>query len=47
MNKVNSDLANLGSQTGFRLKRLEVLNWGTFNENVWKIEPDGYNSLLT
>ena len=34
-------------QKGFRLHRLEVFNWGTFNEKVWKIEPCGSNSLLT
>ncbi len=32
---------------GFRLYRLEVYNWGTFNRKIWKIEPDGFNSLLT
>lgn len=32
---------------GFRLQYLEVLNWGTFNTNIWKIESNGYNSLLT
>lgn len=31
----------------FRLARFEVLNWGTFNGRVWKIEPDGENALLT
>jgi len=34
-------------QKGFRLYRLEVFNWGTFDQRVWKIEPHGYNSLLT
>jgi uncharacterized protein YPO0396 len=34
-------------QKGFRLHRLEVYNWGTFNQKVWKIEPCGFNSLLT
>ena len=34
-------------QKGFRLHRLEVYNWGTFNEKVWKIEPSGFNSLMT
>lgn len=34
-------------QKGFRLHRLEVFNWGTFNQKVWKIEPFGFNSLLT
>lgn len=32
---------------GFRLKRLEVLNWGTFDQRVWTLELDGKNSLLT
>ncbi|MCB1160921.1 MAG: AAA family ATPase, partial [Leptospiraceae bacterium] len=33
--------------TGFRLKRLELLNWGTFHNRIWKIEPSNFNSLLT
>lgn len=32
---------------GFRLKRLEVLNWGTFNDRIWTLELDGKNGLLT
>ncbi len=32
---------------GFRLQRLEVLNWGTFNERVWTLQADGKNTLLT
>lgn len=32
---------------GFRLARFEVLNWGTFNTRIWKIEPGGENALLT
>jgi uncharacterized protein YPO0396 len=32
---------------GFRLKCLEVLNWGTFDKRVWTLELDGKNSLLT
>ncbi len=35
------------SLIGFRLHRMEVLNWGTFDRKVWKIEPYGFNSLLT
>ena len=35
------------SRVGFRLQRLEVLNWGTFDKRVWRIEPDGRNALLT
>jgi len=32
---------------GFRFTRLEVLNWGTFNREIWHIEPRGKNALLT
>jgi uncharacterized protein YPO0396 len=32
---------------GFRLQRLEVLNWGTFDGQVWILRLDGQNSLLT
>lgn len=32
---------------GFRLHRLEVLNWGTFDERVWTLQLDGKNGLLT
>jgi uncharacterized protein YPO0396 len=35
------------SKLGFRLKRLEILNWGTFDKKIWKINPSGQNSLLT
>lgn len=35
------------SRTGFRLQRLEVLNWGTFDTRVWRYEPGGRNGLLT
>jgi uncharacterized protein YPO0396 len=33
--------------TGFRLQRLEVLNWGTFDRRVWRLQLDGRNGLLT
>src|SRR5215216_5367333 len=32
---------------GFRLQRLELRNWGTFDGRVWTLRPDGANSLLT
>jgi len=32
---------------GFRLKRLEVFNWGTFDSRVWTLHLDGRNALLT
>lgn len=33
--------------SGFRLHRLEVFNWGTFDARVWALHPDGRNALLT
>ncbi|MDP2787967.1 MAG: ATP-binding protein [Pseudomonadota bacterium] len=33
--------------SGFRLQRLEVFNWGTFDGRVWVLNPDGKNALLT
>lgn len=32
---------------GYRLQYLEVLNWGTFNQVRWQIQPNGQNALLT
>lgn len=32
---------------GFRLHYMEFLNWGTFHRNIWRINPQGNNSLLT
>lgn len=32
---------------GFRLQYIEIFNWGTFDENIWKLYPNGKNSLLT
>lgn len=33
--------------SGFRLQYMEVYNWGTFDNQIFKIEPKGNNSLLT
>lgn len=35
------------SESGFRLYAYEVLNWGTFDQNIWSIHPEGETSLLT
>lgn len=35
------------AKAGYRLHRLEVLNWGTFHKKIWHIEPNGDNALLT
>ncbi|WP_246190988.1 ATP-binding protein [Pseudoxanthomonas taiwanensis] len=35
------------NRVGFRLDRLEVLNWGTFDKRVWRLTLAGRNGLLT
>ncbi|MCG6868985.1 MAG: ATP-dependent exonuclease SbcCD, C subunit-like protein [Gammaproteobacteria bacterium] len=35
------------TMAGFRLTRLEVFNWGTFDGRVWTLRADGRNALLT
>ncbi len=32
---------------GYRLHRVEVFNWGTFDRQVWDLELDGRTALLT
>jgi uncharacterized protein YPO0396 len=41
------DFATDNARAGFRLHKMEVLNWGTFHRKAWKIAPQGSNSLLT
>lgn len=36
-----------GAMPGFRLHKLEVYNWGTFDERVWTFLPHGETALLT
>ena len=36
-----------GQLAGFRLQRLEVYNWGTFDSRVWTLQAEGRNVLLT
>ncbi len=41
-------LFSTGSDTsGFRLKYMEIYNWGTFHDRVFRMEPQGNNALLT
>lgn len=35
------------SLAGFRLDRVEVLNWGTFHRRVWTLHTGGRNALIT
>lgn len=41
------EFATNNARTGFRLHRLEVFNWGTFDQRVWTLEPGGGTALLT
>lgn len=41
------DFPQKDTLSGFRLKRLEMYNWGTFHQDVWEVTPQGFNSLLT
>ena len=40
------ELGNAG-RPGFRLARLEVYNWGTFDHQVWRLEAGGETMLVT
>lgn len=39
--------SNSPLDTGYRLRYMEVFNWGTFNGKVYRLQPDGRTSLLT
>ncbi len=41
------DFIESDAHAGFRLERFEFFNWGTFDERVWTITPQGDNALLT
>src|SRR3954451_23231750 len=32
---------------GYRLQHLEVFNWGTFDDQVWRLTPGAETALLT
>ena len=36
-----------GEETGFRLKRLELYNWGTFDGQIWTMTTGGDTAVLT
>ncbi len=42
-----ADDAADSSRAGFRLHRLELLNWGTFDGRVWALDLHGANVLVT
>lgn len=41
------DFATDDARAGYRLHRLELLNWGTFDEHIWQLLPNGANCLVT
>jgi len=45
MNELEFNTDN--TKIGFRIHSVELYNWGTFHNKIWKIEPNGSNSLLT
>ena len=47
MQSLGLDFTADDTLSGFRLTRLEVLNWGTFDARVWTLQLDGRNGLLT
>jgi len=41
-------MGNLFSEhSGFRLKRLEIYNWGTFDKEIWVMNPECQTAVLT
>lgn len=46
-NALELDFSSDESSAGFRLERLEIFNWGTFNNQVWSFNLQGKNALLT
>ncbi len=47
LQELGLDFVGDDARTGFRLQRLEVFNWGTFDGRVWTLHADGRNALLT
>lgn len=41
------DASTSAERTGFRLRRFEIFNWGTFHNRVWSLDLGGSNTLLT
>ena len=40
-------MLNSEKKSGFRLKTIELYNWGTFNKKIYSLDIDGENGLLT
>lgn len=47
MNPEQLELVRDETKPGYRLRQLEVYNWGTFDKRVWVLTPDDKNMLVT
>jgi len=47
MEDLGLDFASDDTQAGYRLHRVELYNWGTFDRHVWRLAPQGSNCLVT
>lgn len=47
MSQDRLDFVSSDERAGFRLRRLEVYNWGTFHQHVWSLRPEGDTVLVT
>ena len=45
--ELDLDMGTYESAPGFRLRKFELFNWGTFHGRVWSLPLDGENGLLT
>jgi len=39
--------SNTPTNAGYRVEYMEIFNWGTFDQNIYRISPKGNTSLLT
>lgn len=47
MEELSLDFSSDDALAGFRLQTLEVFNWGTFHKEVWRLDLNSRNGLLT
>ncbi|MBB01321.1 MAG: hypothetical protein CMJ47_01615 [Planctomyces sp.] len=45
-NKSEFAAVDFSQTSGYRLKRLELLNWGTFDQQIHTVSPEGQSTLL-
>ncbi len=47
MSELHQEFLETAALSGFRLEHVEVFNWGTFHQRIWKLSLKGNNALLT